>query len=80
MRLIDRVQHLRHRSRLRLRTLRAPVAEADAHRAGFHVATADDQHHVDAQMFHVGNLGIERRRGGAATEIQKRVVVLLAPK
>jgi len=41
--------------------LRAAVVEADAHRAGFHVATADDQHGVDAQLFRVGNLGLERR-------------------
>ena len=49
-----------HTFPLRLRALRAAVVETDAHRAGFHVATADDQHRVDAQLFRVGNLRLER--------------------
>ena len=32
-----------HGLRLRLRALRAAVVETHAHRAGFHVATADDE-------------------------------------
>jgi hypothetical protein len=38
------------------------VVESDADLSGFHVATADDQHRVDAQLFGVGNLRLERRR------------------
>ena len=41
--LLDAHQNIHHDLRLRLRALRAAVMEADAHRAGFHVATADDQ-------------------------------------
>ena len=37
------------------------MVEAHAHRAGFHVAPADDEHRVDAQLFRVGNLRFERR-------------------
>ena len=54
--LFDTRQNIRHDLRLRLRALRAAVVEADAHRAGFHVATADDEHRVDTQLFRVGNL------------------------
>ena len=57
----DPRQNIRHDFRLRLRALRAAVVETHAHRAGFHVATADDQHRVDAQLFRVGNLRLERR-------------------
>ena len=46
---------------LRLRALRAAVVETHAHRAGFHVAAADDEHGVDAQLFRVGNFRLERR-------------------
>ena len=60
--LFDARQNIRHDFRLRLRALRAAVVEADTHRAGFHVATADDQHRVDAQLFCVGDLRLERRR------------------
>ena len=34
--------------------------EADAHRDGVHVATADDEHGVDAQLFGVLNLRLDR--------------------
>ena len=60
--IFDRRQNIRHDFRLRLRALRAAVVETHAHRAGFHVATANDQHRVDAQLFRVGNLCLERRR------------------
>jgi len=60
--LFDARENIRHDLRLRLRPLRAAVVETHAHRAGFHVATADDQHRVDAQLFRVGNLRLERRR------------------
>ena len=36
--------------------------ETHAHGTGFHIATADDQHCVDAQLFRVGDLRLERRR------------------
>ncbi len=55
-------ENIRHDLRLRLRALRAAVVQTHAHRAGFHVATADDQHCVDAQLFRVGDLRLERRR------------------
>src|SRR5665811_138578 len=48
--LFDARQNIRHDFTFRLRALRAAVVETDAHRAGFHVATADDQHRVDAQL------------------------------
>ena len=38
-----------------------PWWEADAHCASFHVAAADYQHRVDAQLFRVGDLRLERR-------------------
>ena len=60
--LSDARQNFRDDLPLRLRTLRGAVVEAHAHCAGFHVATADDQHRVDAQLFRVGNLRLERRR------------------
>src|SRR5258708_7633513 len=60
--LFDARQNTRPHSPLRLRALRATVVQTDAHRAGFHVATADDQHRVDAQLFRVGNLRLEWRR------------------
>src|SRR6478736_8598729 len=60
--LFDARQNVRDDLRLRLRALRAAVVEAHAYRAGFHVATADDEHRVDAQLFRVGDLRLERRR------------------
>jgi hypothetical protein len=56
-------QNIRDDFRLRLCALRAAVVETHAHRAGFHVATADDGHRVDAQLFRIGNL---RREGRGA--------------
>jgi len=38
-------------SPFRLRALGAAVVEADADGASFHVAAADDEHRVDAQLF-----------------------------
>jgi len=38
----------------------ATVVEADAHRASFHVATVDDQHGVDGQLFRILNLRLDR--------------------
>jgi hypothetical protein len=43
LRILDARQNIRHDFRLRLRALRAAVVETHAHRAGFQVATADDQ-------------------------------------
>jgi hypothetical protein len=40
--LFDARQKVRHNLPLRLRALRAAVVQTHAHRAGFHVATADD--------------------------------------
>ena len=67
--LFDARQNIHDDLPLRLCALRAAVVETDAHRAGFQVATADDQHRVDTQLFRVGNLrtrsrfiGVERRR------------------
>ena len=59
--LADRSQNIRHDLRLRLRALRAAVMETDAHRAGFHVTTADDQHRVNAGFFRISNFRLERR-------------------
>ena len=39
------------------------MVETHAHRAGFHVAPADDEHRVDTQLFCVGNLRLERGEG-----------------
>ena len=60
--LFDAGQNIRHGLRLRLRALRAAVVETHAHCARLHVATADDEHCVDAQLFRVGNLRLERCR------------------
>jgi hypothetical protein len=59
--LFDARQNIRDDLRLRLRADVAFAVQTQAHRAGFHVTTTDDQHRVDAQLFRVGNLGLERR-------------------
>ena len=59
--IFDARQNVRDDFRLRLRALRAAVVETHTYRAGFHVATADDEHGVDAQLFRVGDLRLERR-------------------
>jgi len=41
--------------------LRAAVVETHAHRAGFQVAAAHDQHRVDTQLLRIGDLRLERR-------------------
>src|SRR5688572_6299858 len=68
--LFDARQNVRHDLCLRLRALRAAVVEAHTHRAGFHVATTDDEHGVDAQLFRVGNLCLEWRRCHRSVENQ----------
>src|SRR5450759_2515106 len=60
--LFNRGQNFRHHFALWLRALRTLAVETDAHCASFQVAAADDEHGVDAQLFRVRNLRLERRR------------------
>src|ERR1017187_9105089 len=64
---LDRCQNIRDDLRLRLCALRAAVVETHAHRASFHVATADDEHRVDAQSNHRGFAEPNSRRNVANT-------------
>ena len=60
--LANRCQNIRYDLHFRLRALRATVVQAHADLSRFHVATADDEHRVDGQLFRVGDLRLERRR------------------
>jgi len=60
LRIFDARQNLRHDFRLRLRALRAAVVETHGNAPVFHVFATDDEHRVNAQLFRVGNLRLER--------------------
>ena len=53
-------QNISQHFRLRLRAEVAFAVETDAHRARVQVATAEDEHGVDAQLFHVLNFRLDR--------------------
>ena len=52
--------NLRHRFRLRLRGKDSLAVQANRNVSGFHIVTADDEHGVDPQWFHVLNVRLDR--------------------